>query len=400
MKTCFRSAVPAAALFLTAVFLAPALFGEDADVAQLREKAERGNVIAQYNLGLDYAEGKAVPKDLVEAYVWLRLAADNGGTGTALSALVRQMSVDELAAGRARLDERRSALPTVVSSPRKTSTAAPAGGRAASARTEDRFAALQEELAELRVDKARLSQQLASLQNGPNGSGAGSAQPDQHRTAELTAQLEAARKDLAAALKANEDLSTRGKKLLDEQDALKRQLAEDIAAAKRLTEVEGQLEEARKGLLAAKDSQAEMERSKKDLALARAHIDELTGTNQRLERQVRSDADDLRQRADAQAMIEDLKRANADLQTQIASLTGHPAQAAPAVPVAVAASVGGAADGELVRLKDELNRANAKVEMTVRSFALLREENERLKTKLAQTGDAGSGTTAVQPKAP
>lgn len=377
-------------------------------MAQLRAKAERGNVIAQYNLGLAFAEGKAVQKDPVEAYVWLRLAADNGGTGTALSALVRQMSVDELAAGRARLEERRSALPAVVSSPRNASPATPAGKRApgaASARTEDRFAAMQEELAGLRVDKARLTQQLALLQNGSNGSGAASAQPDQQRTAELTAQLEAARKDLAATLKANEDLTAQGKKLLDEQDALKRQLAEETTAAKRLTEVEGQLEEARKGLLAAKDSQAEMERSKQDLALSRAHNDELTETNQRLERQIKSDADTLRERADAQAMIDELKRANAGLQAQITSLTGHPAPAAAAAPVvtapaAASAPASGAADGDLARLKDELNRANAKVEMTVRSFALLREENERLKAKLAQSADAGSGTTAVQPKAP
>src|ERR1039458_7543152 len=90
----------------------PALiFAADVDLASLRAKAEKGNVLAQYNLGLAYAEGRTAPKDLVEAYVWFRLAIENGGTGTALGGLLQQMSIDEIAAGRQRLDERRRTLP-------------------------------------------------------------------------------------------------------------------------------------------------------------------------------------------------------------------------------------------------------------------------------------------------
>ena len=393
MKTRFPGAVPAVAWLLFVVLLAPALRGEDADLARLRSKAEKGNVVAQYNLGLAYSEGKTVPRDPVEAYVWLRLAADNGGTGSALGALVHQMSVDELAAGRLRLDERRAALAAVVSGSHAASAAAPSGGPASvapPAPTEDRFAAMQEELAALRVDKARLSQQLALLQKAPNAAGEPAVST---RTTELTSQLEAARKDLVAASKANEDLTARGKLLLDEQEALKRQLTDGVASAKRLAAVEGQLEETRKELLAVKDSQAEIERSKQDLALLHAQNAALAEANQRLERQNKSDADAPRQRADAQAANEELKRANADLQAQILSLTARLAQAA-AAPAASPSSE------DLTRLRDELNRANSKVEMTVRSFALLREENERLKSKVAQSADAGSAAPAVQPKTP
>jgi hypothetical protein len=393
MKTRRFSAVPVVAWFFSAVVLATVLRGDDTDLARLRAKAEKGNVIAQYNLGLAYAEGKTVPKDPVEAYVWLRLAADNGGTGTALGALVHDMSGDQLDAARQRLEERRRALAAVVSGART----APAAGSAAAAPpapTEDRFVAMHEELAVLRVDKARLSQQLAAMQSGANNSNVTDAQAVQTKDVGLAAQLEAARKDLASALKANEELTARGKALVDEQDALKRQLAGDAATAKRLAEVEGQLEEARKGLLAAKDGGAEIERLKQDLALFRARNAALAEANQNLERDSRRDADAQHQGADAQAMLEELRRTNAGLQTQVTALTARLAQPAPAT------QGGGTSNEDLARLKDELKRANATVEMTVRSFALLREENERLKAKLAQTADSAPAAPTAQPKAP
>ena len=391
---------------LLAVALAPVLRGEDAELAQLRAKAEKGNVLAQYNLGLAYAEGKATPKDSVEAYVWLRLAADNGGTGTALGSLVRQMSVDDLAAGRARLEERRRNLPTVVAGRRDASPGTPSGGSAPPAPTEDRFAAMQEELAALRVDKARLTQQLAALQSGAASAAGANTEAFQAKITGLTAALDTARKDLAAALKANEDLTARGKTLLDDRNALQRQLGENALAAKRLTDIEGQLEEARKGLLAVKESQTDIQRSKQELEVLRARNEALPEANQRLERQTQTDADAARQRADAQATVEELKRANADLQAQVVALTGRLAQGAPAAPAApataaaLAAPISGISEADLTRLKEELGRANSKVEMTVRSYGLLREENERLKAKLAQTPEANPAATAAQPRTP
>ena len=47
-------------------------------VAALRASAEQGDVDAQFNLGVMYAEGYGVPQDYVEAGTWYRLAADQG----------------------------------------------------------------------------------------------------------------------------------------------------------------------------------------------------------------------------------------------------------------------------------------------------------------------------------
>jgi TPR repeat protein len=44
----------------------------------IREAALRGEVDAQYALGLVYAEGRGVPVDLAQAHYWLTLAAEQG----------------------------------------------------------------------------------------------------------------------------------------------------------------------------------------------------------------------------------------------------------------------------------------------------------------------------------
>jgi predicted nucleic acid-binding Zn-ribbon protein len=370
----------------------PALiFAADVDLASLRAKAEKGNVLAQYNLGLAYAEGRTAPKDLVEAYVWFRLAIENGGTGTALGGLLQQMSSDEIAAGRQRLDERRRTIPMVLAERRGAAAgAAPkrSGAAAPPAPTEDRFAAMQEELAVLRVDNARLTQQLEVRRDGPVNPGVRIAPTGAKKMPDLGAQLEAARKDLAAALKANDDLAARGKRLSDEGEALKRQIADHDDTAQRLAAAESQLAEARKELEAGKNRQAESEPLRQELARLHTENESLAGTNQHLEEQGRAAAELPRQLAEAQSTIEQLRKDNAVLQAHGTELTGRLTQAAPVAspspaPAATPTDAGGA--DELARLKDELSRANSKVEMTVRSFALLRVENERLKTQLAQT---------------
>jgi TPR repeat protein len=55
------------------------------EIAALHAKAENGNAIAQYNLGLAYATGSGVAIDKVEAFVWLTLASEQGSTGKDLT---------------------------------------------------------------------------------------------------------------------------------------------------------------------------------------------------------------------------------------------------------------------------------------------------------------------------
>src|SRR5688572_6462013 len=57
---------------------------DSSDLTVLRARAERGNAIAQYNLGLAHLQGRQTPVSLIEAYAWLSLAAEGGATGRAL----------------------------------------------------------------------------------------------------------------------------------------------------------------------------------------------------------------------------------------------------------------------------------------------------------------------------
>lgn len=62
------------------VFLAVGALGVSAaeDTAALKKRAEAGDAVAQYNLGVCYAKGEGVAKDEVEAVKWCRKAAEQG----------------------------------------------------------------------------------------------------------------------------------------------------------------------------------------------------------------------------------------------------------------------------------------------------------------------------------
>jgi len=85
---------------------------EPDEIASLRLKAERGNALAQYNLGLAYAQGRQVSPDPAEAFAWLSLASENGATGKALDSLLGNITDAQLTDGRRRLGAYRNAVIT------------------------------------------------------------------------------------------------------------------------------------------------------------------------------------------------------------------------------------------------------------------------------------------------
>jgi len=64
---------------------APSQQADDAILAtkfrETRADAERGDVVAQYNLGMMYADGRGVAQDDAQALTWFRKAADQGNAG-------------------------------------------------------------------------------------------------------------------------------------------------------------------------------------------------------------------------------------------------------------------------------------------------------------------------------
>ena len=85
------------------------------DLTSLRAKAEKGNSIAQYNLGLAHLQGRQTPINLIEAFAWLTLAAEGGSTGRALTMVLDALTPEQRAAAQRRLDALRAAHPELRS---------------------------------------------------------------------------------------------------------------------------------------------------------------------------------------------------------------------------------------------------------------------------------------------
>jgi len=84
------------------------LWNNDPEHAELvREKAEAGNVDAQYALGLMYAEGRGIEPDDIQAYVWLTHAVAQGDqdAATLRYVLLSKMIPDDIAAAVRRVEQ-------------------------------------------------------------------------------------------------------------------------------------------------------------------------------------------------------------------------------------------------------------------------------------------------------
>ncbi|SDS01699.1 LysM peptidoglycan-binding domain-containing protein [Opitutus sp. GAS368] len=216
----FRSL--AAVLFVFALGLA-AHAQESSEVTGLRAKAVKGNGIAQYNLGLAYAQGRGIAADQVEAFVWLSLARENGARGRALDTVIGSLDKATIELATQRLAERKTALgvhapaatavraevpveaPAVVAPPAPgaaietrgpSAPAVPAGEDSASATLKaerDALAVrvnnLSGDLAELRGERDRLTKLAADNEKA--------ARTAETRLAELARATEATKAELA-----------------------------------------------------------------------------------------------------------------------------------------------------------------------------------------------------------
>lgn len=96
------------------------LLRNDPELAErVLQEARRGNVDAQYAMGLIFAEGRGVPLDLVKAYAWLTVAVLRGDRDavTLRNIVGSQMSDAEFAAGKCCAAEYETLLKDAPSAP-------------------------------------------------------------------------------------------------------------------------------------------------------------------------------------------------------------------------------------------------------------------------------------------
>ncbi len=67
-----KKLILSAGLFLTTLF-----YAQNTDIKTLIQKANQGDVVAQYNLGVAYYNGEGVDKSKTKAVYWLRKACEN-----------------------------------------------------------------------------------------------------------------------------------------------------------------------------------------------------------------------------------------------------------------------------------------------------------------------------------
>ena len=245
-----RIALLGASLSVPALLLA-----QDNDLASLRAKAEKGNAIAQYNLGLAYAEGRGIAADPVEAYVWLSLAMENGARGNALNTLVATLDAATIATAKQKLAEHHSAAgatpaPTPAIEMPAPSAAVPAADAPVSADAKK----LSAELAQAWKEAESLKSELAKAKE----------------TAPATEQLRQQRDSLSAKLG---EVVAELASLRTEREKLQNLAAQNEKAGQAATELgRAAQEKARLAELRSSELTRELETAKTELDRANASI--------------------------------------------------------------------------------------------------------------------------------
>ncbi len=281
--------------------------------SELRTKAEAGDGGAQYDLALAYADPQASHANILEAYVWFTLAAENGAPGKAYMIVANQMTAQQLVDGKKLLEQRRSDLAAhrttaALSEPDNTAIKAElakAGADLAAAKLEaeqlkteldkihqSALEKLRSERDDLAATVAKYTNEISTLRaTAANYEGECNALKQQiadagNASKESMAAFEADLASTKARLKTVEDdlaRSESGRKELGvENQRLTKQSKETTAAlAGKLAETEKKLDEARaelrgvQGRLA--EAVAQSAKTEKDIAALRTANAELGG---------------------------------------------------------------------------------------------------------------------------
>lgn len=380
-------ALPLALPAATAGASAPATAAnptDPSDLTSLRAKAERGDAVAQYNLGLAHLQGRQTPVNLLEAYAWLSLAAEGGTKGRALDAVLDTLSPDQLNAARRRLETLRAGNPylraTAPSVVAQTSpaTSAPIIGepvptvRPAPASTPiisippasplgaSELKRLQEQLAAREQEKRELAAELSSAAR----------------------EIEQLKSQLAGRSTTANDLSAVQSKLREAQTTLARQTselatirAEAAAARTEQTKLQSELTAARTALSArngavaqASDAAAALERERAAHAATQSTLDQLksqlteaNAARTTIERDAAARTA-VAERAQATAAddAKKLSAQSAELTRKVTSLTGELTTAR--AEIASLRQTRAATDEKSAALRDELARTKTALE--------------------------------------
>ena len=410
------------AAVLLALVTSVASAQDNGEITALRAKAEKGNGIAQYNLGLAYAEGRGVTADPLEAYVWLSLARENGMRGRALDNLVASLDKPTLEAAQQKLTDRKNRMgikPTARVEPAPAAAPAPAAPPAETkpapaadpvvALTADKkqlsaeVAQSWKEIEGLKAELARTKQALTTLQQAPKPA------PDTAALDQKTRELQAAAAELEASRSFGRKVEDNLNKVTDQKTALAAQLAAataDTARARQdATDLRTQQADLTARLAAANSSsagtvaalQAEITRLQQPTA---AKYPDLSGRVQELETAVaaaQTNAASLTAERDAARSAQNESRGTiAKLEQDKAALVAaQGASAETSRQLAAAADRAAVTEKQGLALRQEREALSGRVNDLTGEVAQLRADRERMQKLLADSGQKMRDTTVA-----
>ena len=366
---------PVASVLFAFVFSLAAFAEDNSEIASLRAKAMKGNGVAQYNLGLAYAEGHGLPADPLEAFVWLSLARENGARGRALDTLVASFDKAAFAAAEQRLAEHKADPSNKTSRVKIARTGSPAPVPAAvetkpapaavpvaapsppAAPAEDpALTRLRTERDALAVRVNGLANELAALRAEHELLAKQSAAGSKAALEKKTLEMQAALADLESARNFGRQVEATLNKVNDQKTALEAQLAAATEASRAreaaagnagatsaaaLAGLQQKLATAEQQLAELGSLKASLDQSRTNLAASEKQAGELTKARAEMEQQLsaatseraalQAELAQLRQKPaapkypDLSGRVRELEATLADTQRQLAAKPAAPA---------------------------------------------------------------------------
>jgi chromosome segregation ATPase len=371
-------------------------------IADLRAKAASGNAIAQYNLGIAYADASDPVSDLSEAYAWLTLAAERGSNQAALNALLPRLSSAQLTEGKRRLEEKRAQIARAA----EQSPFVTPGNQSGTAQPPS-----DPEIDTLRAEKSRLTTELSAARREAEASKTASIA----KVAELNRQI-AERDRTISSLKASSPSVPAAvppaapdpalETALKESEAARASLARDLAAlSTEITALKSQLtsEQRARAQLAAEtlakgDQTAELAAARSQVSSLGTELESLKrGITARDESIARLNDDSQRLAGElaaaklAATSSSEITRLKSDLdaaRTALASVEKERDELKLAPLPAPAAS-----PEEFDRLRKQLTDSESKLNTALRSYTLQQKEIETAQNTIASLTEEKNGLT-------
>jgi len=368
-------------------------------LTDLRTKAESGNGISQYNLGLVYADPQEPIANIIEAYVWFSLAADNGAPGKALMIVTNQMTPEQLSDGKKLLEQRRAdlaahrpiataATPVKAADPVKpVSVASPV----VAASTEQDVTAIQTELKKATDALAAATKENQQLK------------ADIDRTHQFAIdKLKGERDELAATIAkyTNEisNMRAAAANFEGERNALQQKAADaskqtNGTLAAELAATSAKLKTAENELTKADATLKELTETKQSLASLNEQLQKITGENQRLNSVIKQNENTSDEKLAAAEKT--LSETNSELLKAQSKLSDASAKAATAATASAELSTLRQSNGDLSsqvqKLTIERDQALAQAS---RATTEAQQQIDSLSSKLKASEEAASKTQA------